>query len=69
MPPFHIFEIFLSRIVGLAAAAALAAGKYGACLPSGLSPGAAALAAAAAGNPYFTSVIKSGLAAASGPQG
>ena len=46
----------------------MAAGKYGA-LPNGLSPGAAALAAAAAGNPYFTSVIKSGLAAASGPQG
>ena len=55
--------------LGLAAAAALAAGKYGACLPSGLPPGAAALAAAAAGNPYFTSVIKSGLAAATGPQG
>ena len=45
----------------------MAAGKYGA-LPNGLSPGAAAFAAAAAGNPYFSSVIKSGLAAASGPQ-
>ena len=55
-------------ILGLAAAVQMAAGKYGA-LPNGLSPGAAALAAAAAGNPYFTSVIKSGLAAASGPQG
>ena len=55
--------------IGLAAAAALAAGRYGAGFPNGLSPTAAALAAAAAGNPYFTSAIKSGLAAASGPQG
>ena len=60
-------NIHIYCTIGLAAAAALAAGKYGG-LPNGLSPGAAAFAAAAAGNSYFSSVIKSGLAAASGPQ-
>ena len=60
---FPLFKYTYLFTIGLAAAAALAAGKYGG-LPNGLSPGAAAFAAAAAGNPYFSSVIKSGLAAA-----